>query len=110
MADVTDMIHKGTGALISHDFSALYKKEWHKARDSLRATKSDEEIIYILLRIVRVSHILSFLFYKVRLLPYNVKICINFELAFCITVYAKTRAQIFCAVIAQLIIAFVFAT
>ena len=79
MADVTDMIHKGTGALISHDFSALYKKEWHKARDSLRATKSDEEIIYILLRIVRVSVIFYFLFYKVRLLPYNVnKICINF--------------------------------
>ena len=55
MADVTDMIHKGTGALISHEFAALYKKEWHKARDSLRDSKSDEEIIYILLRIVRVS-------------------------------------------------------
>ena len=55
IADMADMIHKGTGALISHEFSALYKKEWHKASDSLRPTKSDEEIIYVLLRIVRVS-------------------------------------------------------
>ena len=59
MADVIDMIHKGTGTLISHEFSALYKKEWHRARDSLRPTKSDEEIIYILLRIVRVSAFIS---------------------------------------------------
>lgn len=50
---MADMIHKGTAHLISHEFSALYKKDWHKARESLRATKSEEEIIYILLRIVR---------------------------------------------------------
>ena len=63
MVDVTDMIHKGTRASISHEFSALYKTEWHKARDSLRPTKSDEEIIYVLLRIVRVSDFILCLYY-----------------------------------------------
>ena len=55
MAEMKDKVHKGTGALISHEFSALYKKDWHKARQSLRTMKSEEEIIYILLRLVRVS-------------------------------------------------------
>lgn len=50
---MANMVHKGAATLISHEFSTLYKKEWHKARESLRSTKSEEEIIYILLRIVR---------------------------------------------------------
>ena len=52
---MTDINHDGAAALISREFSNLYKNDWHRARESLRETKSEEEIIYILLRIVRVS-------------------------------------------------------
>lgn len=44
-------------ALIVDDFWSIYKNEWREARQALRQERNEEEIIYLLMRIVRVSYL-----------------------------------------------------
>jgi len=40
---------------VAEEFHRIYRHEWKEARDALSSEKQEEEIIYLLMRIVRVT-------------------------------------------------------
>lgn len=47
---------------VADDFSRIYSNEWREARASLSSEKHEEEIIYLLMRIVRVGVVVLYYF------------------------------------------------